>query len=189
MSNFNSYNSSESSSNSFSEAVSDFSAESDSESFSEGGSSGRSSFSSAGVSSVPVWVPIPTQELGSEAEWSREEKVSRVAEMLKTQQQRHCFIKLDNVLTQPLLVPFVRTYSTSPENLLEYEKEVYREQNALAGPEVDRILDDNEQRFLSIHPEVIEVEPIRETRLIEAKQPAKTKKKTIFEDIDPIGRE
>ena len=99
---------------------------------------------------MPVWVPIPIQELGSEAEWSREEKVSKVAEMLKHQQERHCFIKLDTENTQPLKIPFVRDYSQSSEYLLEYEKAVYQTQGAIAGPEVDNLLTQNEDRFLAV---------------------------------------
>lgn len=127
-----------------------FSSHSQSESNSEGGSAGESYSESEGESEVPVWVPIPVKELASEVEWSREEKVSKVAEMLKYQQERHCFIKLDTDSTQPLMVPFVRDYSHSDENLLEYEKEVYSAQGALDAVEVDHLLTENEDRFLRL---------------------------------------
>ena len=97
---------------------------------------------------VPIFVPIPIQELGSETEWSREEKVSRVAEMLKCQQQRHCFIKLDTDKTQPLRVPFVRGFGTSTDYLREYEGELYSRQGARGAAEVDRLIDESEQAFL-----------------------------------------
>lgn len=177
------------------QGYSDFSSETYTETSSVGGSTGSSTFASAGESVVPVWVPIPVQELGSEAEWGREEKVSKVAEMLKAQQQRHCFIKLDTELTQPLQIPFVRDYSLSDENLLEYEKEVYNTQGALPAHEVDRLLVANEERFLTSTYKVIDVTPTLERPALEAKPVTKrtTKAKpNIFESInddDPIGRE
>jgi hypothetical protein len=132
-----------------SESYSDSSSESYSEFSSEGGSEGENHFESEGESEIPVWVPIPVQELGSEAEWSREEKVSKVAEMLKHQQERHCFIKMDTEATQPLKIPFVRDYSQSKQYLLEYEKAVYETQGAITGSEVDVLLEENENRFLA----------------------------------------
>ena len=127
-----------------------------SESSSESYSSGESEFESEGETEVPVFVPIPVKELASETEWSREEKLSKVAEMLKCQQQRHCFIKLDQA-TQPLKVPFVRDYSLSSEFIKEYEREAYKTQKALPAPEVDRLIAENEQKFLEkaqqhLHP-------------------------------------
>lgn len=141
---------SDSHSESASESFSSFSSDNVSESSLEGGSRGENSFESKGESEVPVWVPIPIQELGSEAEWSREEKVSKVAEMLKYQQERHCFIKLDNEQTQPLRVPFVRQYSQSDDSLLEYEQAIYQAQGALPAEEVDQVLEQNENRFLAL---------------------------------------
>jgi hypothetical protein len=118
----------------------------------------RSESESAGISEsesesyseteVPIFVPIPVQELGSETEWSREEKVSKVAEMLKCQQQRHCFIKLDTENTQPLKVPFVRNFGVSDEDLHEYEQMLYRTQGALPAAKVDRLINESERVFL-----------------------------------------
>lgn len=157
-----SYSDTESQSKSESESIS----HATSESSSIGGSTGKSHALSTGYSVVPVWVPIPVQELGSEAEWSREEKVSKVAEMLKTQQQRHCFIKLDTELTQPLQVPFVQDYSSSPESLLEYEEASYKGQGALLGEQVDTLLSDSRQQFISASLEAISApeEPIKEAK-------------------------
>jgi hypothetical protein len=173
----------ESSSNSSSNSSSSFSANSYTE-----GSSFNETFSEAeGETVVPVWVPIPVQELGSEAEWTREEKLSRVAEMLKYQQEQHCFIKLDTERTQPLKIPFVHDYFISPDNLLEYEKEVYETQGASPGVEVDHILEENEARFLTTARQAIDIAP--NTPLAPAK--SKKDKQSIFEiiDIDPIGKE
>lgn len=150
-----------------SQSTSDFSSESESQ--------GESYFESAGESEVPVWVPIPVKELTTESEWTREEKVSKVVEMLKYQQERHCFIKLDNEPTQPLLIPFVRQYSQSEKSLLEYEKAVFQAQGALHGPDVDVLLDQNEKRFLASATEHDSSQP---SRVIDAPEvaPNKTKK-------------
>jgi hypothetical protein len=101
-----------------------------------------------GETKVPVFVPIPTKELASESEWSREEKLSKVAEILKHQQQRHCFVKLNLDKTQPLLVPKVKEHYLSPTTLLEYETALYESQGALSAATADRVIAEREQRFL-----------------------------------------
>jgi len=98
---------------------------------------------------VPVWVPIPKQELVSETEWTREEKLSRVAQLLNEQMQQHCFVKLDQERTMPLLVPFVKEYRLSGQSLLDYQREVYKEQGALPALEVDRLLEESRREFLA----------------------------------------
>jgi hypothetical protein len=178
-----------------SESFVDFSSEGDFESSSEtrsessarGGSTTETQSQSSGESIVPVWVPIPIQELGSEAEWSREEKVSRVAEMLKTQQQRHCFIKLDTVKTQPLQIPFVKDSALSQTRLAEYEQEVYTEQGALDGTAVDILLQNSEARFLAAAHETIDVTPAAELEpaapLLKAKTTGRSARKSLFATI------
>jgi len=131
---------SDSASSSYSDASSDFSAVSH--------STGQSQAETEGEAVVPVWVPMPIQELGSEAEASRETKLSRVAQLLKEQMQQHCFIKLGTEMTQPLLVPFVKDYGFSEQTLLEYQREVYKQQGALPAPEVDLLLEESRRRFL-----------------------------------------
>lgn len=110
-------------------------------------SQGSTDIEASSETVVPVWVPIPTQELTTEAEWTREEKLDKVVETLKCQQQRHCFIKLDTLSTQPLCVPHVRDYGVYPETLLEYEHEVHRRQGALAPADVDRKLIESRRQF------------------------------------------
>jgi hypothetical protein len=119
---------------------------------SESSSSGESEQESDSEVEVPIFVPIPVQELGSETEWSREEKVSRVAQMLKYQQQRHCFIKIDTDKTQPLKVPLVKDPGLSDDFLLEYQSELYSCQGALPAAEVDRLLIESEEQFIAHQP-------------------------------------
>lgn len=140
---------SENTSESSSESSSNSSSESSSEFSSEGESAGESDSESSSETEFPVWVPIPTQELGSEAEWSREEKMSKVAEMLIHQMKQHCFIKLDEAGTQPLWIPTVKDYSHLRKYLLEYEKEVSLVQGALPAAEVDHLIAESERLFLT----------------------------------------
>lgn len=115
---------------------------------SESSGSSESDYDADSETEVPVFVPIPVQELGSETEWSREEKVSRVAEMLKCQQQRHCFIKLDTEKTQPLKVPLVQQFGVAQETLAEYQRELYSKQGALPAAEIDQLLIESEKQFV-----------------------------------------
>lgn len=133
---------------------------------SQGGSSGDSYFQSDSETEVPVWVPIPIEELASETEWTREEKVSKVVEMLKHQQDRHCYIKMDTKETEPLRIPFVKEYSQSDRTLKEYENQVFQNQGAIPGVEADRLLQESEIKFLAlaVNDTVEEGTPLIETR-------------------------
>jgi len=130
-------------------------------------SSSESSFSSEqhgySETEVPIFVPVPVRELTNEVEWSREEKLSRVAEILKYQQQRHCFLKFDTEKTQPVRVPFVKTFSLPPNVVKEYAQKVYQRQRAISAHEADRLLQESEQSFLlnlgRRDPVVIDVRP------------------------------
>lgn len=150
------------SSSAYSDAYSDFSA--------EGYAASESVSESEGETIVPVWVPIPVQELGSEAEWGLDEKRSKVAQMLKEQMQRHCFIKLDTEKTQPLLIPFVRDYSHRPADLLEYEQAVYQSQGALPAAEVDRLIEASATKFLTTAQSTVEAAPIIEAEIVNERE-------------------
>jgi hypothetical protein len=203
-SNFESNSFSDSSSETDNYSNSEFSAESDSQSIlfslSESESTtdsetfGENESGTEGESVIPVWVPIPIQELGSEAEWSREEKVSKVAEMLKAQQQRHCFIKLDYEKTQPLMTSFVDDNSISSDFLLEYEQAIYKAQGALPAAEIDLLLEEQSASFLTAARQMLETHSTNERLLENIALPAgrvSGPKQNIFENIndDPIGRE
>ena len=125
------------------------SAESESEFTSESESHGGSESETHGTTTGTVFVPIPVKELGSESEWSREEKLSKVAQTLKEQLQRHCFIKLGREKTQPLRVPDVETDHVEPETLDEYQGMLYERQGSLPAAEVDHLLIESEERFLA----------------------------------------
>jgi hypothetical protein len=115
---------------------------------------------SVGKVVTPVWAPIPTQELTTEAEWGREEKLSKIAQLLKEQMQQHCFVKLETTITEPLLVPFVKEYGLSEESLLEYQHQVYKLQGAQPAAHVDHLLDESYRKFLA----AAAVAPVVDTR-------------------------
>ncbi len=127
---------------------------------------------------VPVWVPIPTKELSSEVEYTLEEKRTKSVQMLKEQMQRHCFIKIDTEPTQPLKVPLVRPHDMGPEILLEYEHQVYEQQDALPARDVDRMLRESEERFFARVLPPADEEEFAEAQVIPPPKPkAKIKRK------------
>jgi hypothetical protein len=132
-----------------SEFVSDSASEVSSEFSASGSSSGSSRSTGRGKSVVPVWVPIPKQELMSETEWTVEEKRLKIAQMLKYQAERHCYINFDEPGgTQPLCVPFVDAPAVSALRFGQYEELVCKKQEALPAAEVDRLLGESEAQFI-----------------------------------------
>jgi hypothetical protein len=132
---------------------SDFTVESSSSATSEfssqGSSHARGRASQHGKTVVPVWVPIPVKELSQEEDWSLEEKRFKLAEMLKHQAERHCFINLDCPGgTQPLCVPYVNMPRISAARLGKYEDAICKKQGSLPAAEVDRLLIESEARFI-----------------------------------------
>ncbi len=57
------------------------------------------------MADVPIFIPVPFQELSYVQYFSLEEQLHEMAAALKEQFPRHCFIKIQG--TQPLLVPMV----------------------------------------------------------------------------------
>jgi hypothetical protein len=145
-----SYGESFSSSEIHSEAESETLSETNSRSLSIGGGVNKSSSTNKSETESTVFVPIPVKQVTNEVEWSREEKASRIAELIKNQPQQHCFIKIDTERSQSLEVPFVKNPPVDDEMLNDYENEVYKEQGAIAGNEVDRILHESETEFFEI---------------------------------------
>jgi len=103
---------------------------------------------SDGVADIPIFVPVPFQELSSVQYYSIEEQVVELTAALKEQYGRHCFIKLPNQQTQPLLVPFVRQYYTSGKNQTWYCEKQLRKYGALPVAEVDQLLESQEHALL-----------------------------------------
>jgi len=97
---------------------------------------------------VPIFIPVPFEELSSIQFYTLEEQLNELTAALKEQFQRHCFIKIHQAEAQPMLVPFVRNYYTPPRNIRWYEDKLLRQQKALTTREVDRLLQAREEALL-----------------------------------------
>ena len=85
------------------------------------------------------------EEDGQE-DWSREEKVAKLAQRLMSLKRRECYVKLPDMVGK-YEVPFVEDYLLNPETVLEFEKAVQK--NAIPQHEADQILKEAEARFLA----------------------------------------
>lgn len=168
---------SESSTSGFSSADSrsEFSGESRSTSWSE----------SEGVADIPVFVPVPYQELSSVQYYTTDEQLLELTQALKLQQQRHCFIQLPNQETQPVLVPFVKDFYVTKDSLDSYVKRLAEKANALKPEEASRLISQARQDLLQLEntepdvpaePSVNPPQPISKTTVA-------NKKKTIFDRL------
>jgi hypothetical protein len=103
---------------------------------------------SEGEADIPIFFPVPFEELSSVQYFSLEEQLTEATVALKQQFQRHCFIKLPEEETQPLLVPFVKSFYTPAENVQWYVDQHFKKQHARSIPEVDRLLIEQDASLL-----------------------------------------
>lgn len=100
---------------------------------------------------IPIFVPVPFQELSSVHYYTLDEQLAELTAALKNQFQRHCFIQIRQQETQPMLVPFVEPVTTfiyNRENLIWYIQQQHQKQLALPAAEVDRLLEAQETALL-----------------------------------------
>ncbi len=90
--------------------------------------------------------PREAQELASETDWTREERVSMLVEKLKNQERRHCTLKLPGESARDYVVPWIEPYLPNPDTVAEYMKEINRDNRP--AEEVDRLLIENQNTFL-----------------------------------------
>jgi hypothetical protein len=118
-------------------------------SFSGSGTSTSDSFSQMeGVADIPIFVPVPFKELSSVQYYTVEEQLLELTAALKEQFGRHCFIKIQQQQTQPMLVPFVKTFYTTHKNLEWYRDKILQRHHALKPAEVDALIDTREVALL-----------------------------------------
>lgn len=118
---------------------------------SSGSSESESWNDSEGEADIPIFFPVPFQELSSVQYYSLEEQLTELTAALKEQFPRHCFIKIQGQQTQPLLVPFVsgvNSFRDSTENLNWYCSWQLDKHQALPIPEIDRLLEQQETALL-----------------------------------------
>lgn len=143
---------------------------------------------SEGVADIPIFVPVPFQELSSVQYYSLDEQLVELTAALKRQYGRHCFIEIRDQKTQPMLVPFVENYHTSEANKEWYKQKQLARQDALPVEEVDMLLESQETALMNTVTLLPQGQP--EAALSEKGRSSKAKK-NIFQtiDVDPIGRE
>jgi len=109
---------------------------------------GESSANSESEADIPIFEPVPFEELSSLQHYTSEEQLLEFTAALKEQYQRHCFIKIHQQDAQPLLVPFVERFYTSEKNLAWYEEKLLKAADALSPEEVDRMIQSREEDLL-----------------------------------------
>jgi hypothetical protein len=164
------------------ETISFSSFESSSEFESESHSTGYAE--SEGEADIPVFVPVPYQELSSLQYYTPEEQILELTQALKLQQQRHCFVQLADEETQPVLVPFVKDYYVSPLNIKRYVKRLCK--NALTPEEADKRISQSIENLLLLRNTANDDSKELTDSPAETKSKGTTaanKKRTIFERL------
>lgn len=161
---------------------------SESESSSEfsGSSSNKGWSESEGVADIPVFVPVPYQELSSVQYYTPEEQLLELTQALKLQQQRHCFMQLPNQETQPVLVPLVEDFYVSKTNYDWYVQRLAEKAGAISPEEAERRISQARQDLLQLKDS--KAEPAAEAFDTVPQDPPQPtappkKKKTIFDDL------
>ena len=95
---------------------------------------------SESVADIPIFVPVPFEELSSVQYYTIEEQLIELTAALKRQYPRHCFIEIHQREAQPMLVPFVEEPYTPPSSVRWYLQKMLAAQNALPAAEADRLI-------------------------------------------------
>lgn len=156
---------------------------SDSESSFTGESSSESWSETQGVTDVPVFAPVPFQELSSLQYYTPEEQLLELTQALKLQQQRHCFIQLPDKETEPLLVPFVEEFYISQKNLKWYINQQMAKAEALSADEADLKIFQARENLLKLKNPASEVSESGEDELSTKSDPQNKPRRTIFDKI------
>lgn len=126
--------------------------------------SGRSTSDTFGemdsVADIPIFVPVPFQELSSIQYYTIDEQLLELTAGLKEQFERHCFIKIRQQDTQPMLVPFVESFYTSEKNVGWYLNKLFRDHGALQPPEIDFLIEARETALLKAAAPKSDSEPM-----------------------------
>ena len=132
---------------------------------------------SEGEADIPIFVPVPFKELSSVQYFSLDEQLTQLTAALKEQFPRHCFIKIHEQATQPMLVPLVKRPYTSGRNLKWYEDKVLARIKARRAADVDHELRAQEP----VHP------PDARGATEEKASPVPASRRPRWEDL--LGRE
>jgi hypothetical protein len=164
---------------SISDSTSDSFSSVDSHSEFSGENYSTSTSETEGVADIPIFVPVPFQELSSIQYYTPDEQLLELTQALKLNLQRHCFIQLPDQETQPLLVPFVKNYYVSSKTRDNYIKVKTAELNAITPEEADRQIRQAVENLLQLKSPTGKNEIKAKS---DTKKPDK-KKATIFDKI------
>ncbi|MDP2895518.1 MAG: hypothetical protein Q8Q12_03035, partial [bacterium] len=107
---------------------------------------------------IPIFFPVPFQELSSLQYYSLEEQLTELTRALKEQFPRHCFIRIGND-TEPLLVPRVEQLYTSAKNQQWYLDRLLAAHQALPAAEADHLIAAQETALLQAVADDSEAQP------------------------------
>jgi hypothetical protein len=96
-----------------------------------------------------VMTPIYEDVVSGRAEWSREEKVSRMAEKLKVQPRQRCTIKIQANPPQEFDVPTLQPYEQGRSRIKGYAEGVYSKLEALTLKDARLTVQKSREAFLS----------------------------------------
>lgn len=114
----------------------------------ESQSKGASSSGSVTRGSQLVTTPIFEETVTSRSEWSREEKVSKLAAHLRNQPRQNCMIRLQNTEPEQFTVPTVQEHAMRPAAIEGYRVKVYKSANALKLEEARLTVQKSREDFL-----------------------------------------
>lgn len=155
---------------------------------------------SEGEADIPIFFPVPFQELSSLQFYTPAEQLLELTAALMRQFQRHCFIQIHQKEAQPMLVPFVpQRRPKSEKNRDWYKDKLLTENQALPAAEVDALIESREVALLkevnTVSQPVIDITPEKPKAAVPAAGKRATEKKSDkaspWDQLvkDPIGRE
>lgn len=124
----------------------------------ESSADGVSNTDSESVADIPILIPVPFRELSSIEYFPIEEQLLQMTAALKEQFPRHCFIKIQNEDTEPMLVPKVEDVFVSRTNRRWWVNKSLTAFNALPPEEVDALIAAQETALLQAATGIIEGE-------------------------------
>jgi hypothetical protein len=119
-----------------------------SSSWAESSTEGENFSESEAVADVPIFIPVPFQELSNVQHMSLDEQLHQMTAALKNQFPRHCFIKVQNEETEPMLVPTVEDVYVTEEGKEWYRTYQLDQVGALPVADVDALLKQQETALL-----------------------------------------
>jgi hypothetical protein len=128
-----------------------------SSSWAETSSESNSYSESESVADIPIFTPVPFEELSSVQYYSIDEQLTELTAALKEQYARHCFIKIGSDEAEPMLVPKVKAFYTAAKNAIWYEGKLLSKSDALSAVEVDNLIAAQEAALLQAAAEAVEL--------------------------------